>query len=77
MKVTFRLADGTRAGIVPTRDLRELAEQELGVEWTAPAANVPLVFWVRNQQALDRVLDRFGAIDRAGARRRAFRAIPC
>jgi hypothetical protein len=67
MKVTFKLADGTRAGIVPTRDLRELAEQELGVEWTTPAA---VVFWVRNQQALDRVLDRFG-------RRRGFRAIPC
>jgi hypothetical protein len=77
MKVTFRLADGTRAGIVPTRDLRELAEQELGVEWTAPSAKVPVVFWVRNQQALDRVLDRFGAIDRAGSRRRGFRAISC
>jgi hypothetical protein len=71
MTMTFTLADGTRAGIVPTRDLRELAEQRLGVEWTAPAAKVPVLFYVRNQQALDRVLDRFGAINRAGTRRGA------
>jgi hypothetical protein len=77
MKVTFKMTDGTRAGIVPSRTLRERAEHELGVEWTTPSAKVPVVFWVRNQQALDRVLDRFGAIDRAGARRRAFRAISC
>ena len=77
MKVTFKLPDGTPAGIVPTRELRLQAEQEWGVDWTSPAAKVPVVFWVRNQQALDRVLDRFGAIDRARARRRGFRAIPC
>ena len=71
MTMTFTLADGTRAGIVPTRDLRALAEQRLGVEWTAPAAKVPVLFYVRNQQALDRVLDRFGAINRAGTRRGA------
>ncbi len=77
MKVTFKMTDGTRAGIVPSRDWRERAELEVGVEWTAPAAKAPVVFWVRNQEALDRVLDRFGSINRAGVRRRGFRAIAC
>jgi hypothetical protein len=66
MNVTFRLADGTRVGIVPTRELRALAAKELGVQWGAPAADVPVVFHVRNQEALDRVLARFGARSRAG-----------
>jgi hypothetical protein len=65
MNVTFRLADGTRAGIVPTRELRELAKQRLGVEWTAPSRKPPVVFHVRDQQALDRVITRFGAVPRA------------
>ncbi|MFZ5876060.1 MAG: hypothetical protein ACOYXU_06575 [Nitrospirota bacterium] len=60
MNVTFRLADGTQAGIVPTRELRELAKQRLGVEWTAPGRKLPVVFHVRDRQALDRVITRFG-----------------
>lgn len=60
MNVTFRLADGTPAGIVPTRELRELARQQFGVEWTA-GRKLPVVFHVRDQQALDRVIARFGA----------------
>lgn len=63
MNVTFRLADGTRAGIVPAKDLRELTKQRLGVEWTAPDRKVPVLFHVSNQQTLDRVLTRFGAVN--------------
>ena len=65
MNVTFRLADGTRAGIVPSRDLRELTRRRLGVEWTAPGGKIPVVFHVRDQQALDRVIARFGAVNHA------------
>jgi hypothetical protein len=63
MNVTFKLTDGTRAGIVPTRELRELALKQFGVEWAAPDRKLPVVFHVRNQEALDRVLSRFGAIN--------------
>jgi hypothetical protein len=66
--MTFTLADGTRAGIVPTRDLRAVAVKQLGVEWMAPATEVPVVFYVPNQQALHRVLARFGALNGAGMR---------
>ena len=68
MTMTFTLADGTRAGIVPTRDLRVLTAKELGVECAAPAMKVPVLFYVPNQQALDRVLARFGALNGAGMR---------
>lgn len=66
MTMTFRLADGTRAGIVPTRDLRALTVKQHGVEWAAPATKVPVLFYVSNQQALDRVLARFGALSNPG-----------
>jgi hypothetical protein len=69
MNVTFGLADGTRAGIVPSRDLRELAAKRYGVKWGAPDADVRVVFHVRSQAALDRVLARFGAVPLAGTRR--------
>ncbi|HET8761370.1 MAG TPA: hypothetical protein VFN94_09885 [Nitrospiria bacterium] len=65
MNMTFRMADGTRAGIVPSRELREPAAKQLGVEWTRPDRTVPVVFHVRNQEALDRVLTRFGAAQHA------------
>lgn len=67
MKLAFTLTDGTRAGIVPTRGLRALTVQQAGVQWVAPDADVPVVFHVKNQAALDRVLTRFGARSRGDA----------
>jgi hypothetical protein len=60
MELTFTLPDGTRAGIVPTSDLRELTVKELGVECLTPANDVSVVFYVSNRQALDRIRTRFG-----------------
>ncbi len=65
MRMTFTLADGTRAGIVPTRDLRALTVKQLGDECVAPDKKVPVLFYVPNQQSLDRVLARFGALRNA------------
>ena len=60
MELTFTLPDGTRAGIVPTSDLRALTVKQLGMECLAPAKDVSVVFYVPNKQALDRVRTRFG-----------------
>jgi len=60
MELTFTLQNGTRAGIVPTRELRDLSVEQLGLECLAPAKDVAVVFYVPNQQALDRVRARFG-----------------
>jgi len=51
---------GTRAGIVPTQELGDLSVEQLGLECVAPAKDVSVVFFVPNQQALDRVRARFG-----------------
>ncbi len=77
MNVTFRLGDGTRAGIVPTRGLRDLTVKQQGLEWVAPASDVPVVFYVRNQEALDRVLARFGSRNGAGIRRDVDKSSTC
>ena len=77
MSVTFRLADGTRAGIVPTRDLRARAVKQHGLEWVGPGADVPVVFYVRNQAALDRVFARFGAPNHAGNGSDVEEGFPC
>jgi len=60
MEMTFNLPDGTRAGILPTRHLRNLTIRELGAECFVPAEKVSVVFHVANRQALDRVRERFG-----------------
>jgi hypothetical protein len=60
MELTFTLPDGTRAGLLPTRDLRSLTTEELGVECLAPAEKVSVVFHVATKQALNRVRERFG-----------------
>ena len=60
MQLTFTLQNGTRAGIVPTQDLGALTVEELGLECLAPAKDASVVFYVPNQQALDRVRTRFG-----------------
>ena len=60
MELTFTLQDGTRAGIVPTQELRDLTVKQLELECLAPAKDVSVVFYVPNQQALDRVRTRFG-----------------
>ncbi len=60
MELTFTLPGGTRAGIVPTQELRGLTVEQLGLECLAPAKDVAVVFYVPNKQALDRVRTRFG-----------------
>ena len=60
MELTFTLSDGTRAGIVPMRDLRGLTIEQLGMKCLTPGKDVSLVFYVPNKQALDRVMARFG-----------------
>jgi len=60
MQLTFTLQDGTRAGIRPTQELRDLTVAQLGLGCLAPAKDVSVVFHVPNQQALDRVRARFG-----------------
>ena len=60
MELTFALPDGTRAGIVPTQDLRDHTVEQLGMECLAPAKDVAVVFYVPNKRALDRVRARFG-----------------
>ena len=60
MHLTFTLPNGTRAGIVPTQGLGDLTVEQLGLECLAPAKEVSVVFYVPNQQALDRVRTRFG-----------------
>ena len=60
MELTFALPDGTRAGIVPTRNLTDLTVKQLEMECLAPAKDVSVVFYVPNKQVLDRVRARFG-----------------
>jgi hypothetical protein len=60
MELTFSLANGTRAGIVPTHSLRDLTVEQLGLECLAPAKDFAVVFYVPDRQALDRVRARFG-----------------
>ena len=63
MELTFTLPNGTRAGIRPTQELRDLTVEQLGLECLAPAKDVSVVFHVPNQQALDRVKARFGLME--------------
>ena len=60
MELTFTLPNGTRVGIRPTEDLGDLTVEQLGLECLAPSKEVAVVFYVPNQQALDRVRARFG-----------------
>lgn len=59
MLLTFDLPDGTRAGIRPTHDLKDLTIAQLGLDCLAPAGDASVVFHVSTQQALDRVRERF------------------
>lgn len=63
MKLTFALPDGMRAGIVPTHGLGDLPVERLGIQRLTPAKDVPVVIYVPNTQALNRVLARFGAVE--------------
>ena len=60
MELTFALANGTHAGIVPIHELRDLTVEQLGLECLAPAEDVSVLFYVSNKQTLDRVRARFG-----------------
>jgi len=60
MELAFTLANGTRAGLVPTQELRDLTVEQLGLECLAPAKDVSVVFYVPDKQGLDRVRARFG-----------------
>src|SRR2546430_6483301 len=46
MELTFTLPNGTRAGIRPTQELRDLTIEQLGLECLAPAKDVSVVFHV-------------------------------
>jgi len=63
MELTFALPDGMRAGIVPTHGLGDLPVERLGIQRLTLAKDVPVVFYVPNTQALDRVMARFGALE--------------
>jgi hypothetical protein len=60
MQLTFALPNGMRAGIVPTHGLKDLTVKQLEMKCLTPAKGVSVVFYVPNQQALDRVRTRFG-----------------
>jgi hypothetical protein len=60
MVLTMTLPDGTRAGIKPTRDLEAYTIEELGLQCLDPTQVAPVVFYVPNRPALDRVRERLG-----------------
>ncbi len=60
MELNFALPGGTHAGIVPTHGLRDLTVEQLGLECLAPAENASVLFYVSNEEALDRVRVHFG-----------------
>ncbi len=64
MELTFTLPDGTRAGIVPTRDLQDLTVKQLGMECLTPGKEVSVVFYVSSRKSLGRILERFGSVKR-------------
>jgi len=60
MVLSFTLPDGTRAGIRPTRELGDLTVEALRLQCLPPANEAPVVFFVSDQAALTRVIERFG-----------------
>ena len=60
MILSFKMPDGTQAGIVPTQGLTELTVEQLGLKCLEVARNASVVFYVPDQPALDRIRTRFG-----------------
>jgi hypothetical protein len=63
MELTFALRNGTRAGVMPRQDARDVVVERRCVERSAAAEDVAVVFHVSNKAALDRILERFGGED--------------
>ena len=61
MELTFSLRNGTRAGVMPGSEVRDLAVQRPCIERSASGQDIAIIFYVPNEQALDRMMDRFGA----------------
>jgi hypothetical protein len=64
MELTFTLPDGTRAGLQPTGELKDLTLEQLGdqlgIKCLTPARHASVVFHVVDRAALERVRTRFG-----------------
>lgn len=60
MELTFTLQNGTRAGVMPIRELKDLTVEQLGMKCLTPAPHVSVVFYVPDRAALERVRTRFG-----------------
>lgn len=60
MELTFALPNGTRAGVKPSRDARDLAVEKRCIEQSAATKDVAVIFHVPTTQALDRVMERYG-----------------
>jgi hypothetical protein len=61
MELTFALENGMRAGVRPTEDVRDAVAERRCIEESAPDQDLAVIFHVRNKQAVDRVMERFGA----------------
>jgi hypothetical protein len=59
MLLTFTTPDGILAGIKATHDLKDLTVKELGLDCLAPSNDASVVFYVSNQESLDRIRERF------------------
>jgi len=60
MELTFTLPDGTRAGLLPAGELKDLTLDQLGMRCLTPARRASVVFHVADRAALERVRARFG-----------------
>jgi hypothetical protein len=63
MMLSFTLPNGTRAGIVPTSELQRASIEQLGLRCLPPTNSAPIVFYVSNREALDRLKAKFGLME--------------
>ena len=60
MELRFALQGGTCAGVVLANGLFDQFGGKIGRPCTSAEKDLPVVFHIANQEALDRVLTRFG-----------------
>ncbi|TLY38637.1 MAG: hypothetical protein E6K60_00460 [Nitrospirae bacterium] len=60
MELRFALQGGTCAGVVLANGLFDQFGGKIGRPCTSTEKDLPVVFHIANQEALDRVLTRFG-----------------
>lgn len=63
MELTFALSNGTCAGLVMPQALSEHPAGQAITPCSGPDKDLPVVFYVSNKLALDRVMARFGALE--------------